>query len=581
MKKRLLFLIIIFLFVLGLLINKMFVKYVYVNPQTNTKVLKYITKIIKPVEMNFETIMKLCQKEHKDMKYAYKNYYGSGFLKENTIPNDLDISVGIDLGLYEYDGTNEQKIAEDIEDKIALYHIYSYSVFEESKKRFFVLDKAAINEAIYIQNKSKETVNNISNGIKNVMADKEQIIHFNKKYKENDVDYTFILNQNEILVNEIQPLFAFTNGVFYNSQMLDYPREISILPDFYVKIKDKKTGKIKDVELIEESFLGERFQISRRFFVPVVFTGNNSLKYIKTLDYLNDDEKYFEMRMFNYFRYLNEVNVYFDFTVDPVKLVKRMHQCTDIIEPALSEEEKNKIYSDIRTVMNNSDIQATNEYKNIIKNFQMITSGQNMYRNAQKVGYNISLIKSSNYVLGNLSENKNYKDEIKEIQKFQQKWLALFMNLGKRNEKLTELYDFLDNNYINVSIPLTKIVNKNIKNTQEYFEDYKILENISKNAGYKKIDIYQKDLNTIYILKNDFTKNLSTEDLKQLAKENNMPQNIEYKLIDKKSLQKGSRSEFRYIRFKTTKAEDENYKKLKENILKDKANFKIKRKYVF
>ncbi|MBR2525561.1 hypothetical protein IKE67_03760, partial [bacterium] len=121
----------------------------------------------------------------------------------------------------------------------------------------------------------------------------------------------------------------------------------------------------------------------------------------------------------------------------------------------------------------------------------------------------------------------------------------------------------------------------NVENRQEYYKNYLTLKNIAVNAGYKKIDIYQKDLNTIYVLKSDFTKNLKSEDLKILAKENNMPQNVEYKLIDAKSLQKGSRSEFRYVRFKTTKTEDENFKKLKETILKDKANFKIKQKYVF
>ena len=580
MNKRLLFLILIFLGLSSLLINRMFIKYVYVNPQTNIKTLPYVSKSIKHNENNFNQIMFLCRKNHKDMKYVYKNYYGSGFLKENTIPNDLDISVGIDLGVYKYDGSNAEKIAKDVEDKISLYHMYSHIVFEEDKKVKYILDKPAMKYVLDLQTKSGESINNIQKGIKNVMQNQKQVIHFNKKFTKDDVDYTFILNENEILVNEIQPLFAYTKGILYNSDMPDYPREISVLPDFYVKIKNTKTNEIKNIELIEESFLGERFQLSRRFFVPIVFTGNNSLKYIKNLDYLKDNEKYFETRMFNYFRYLNEIEILFEYTVDPVKLIKRIHQCTDIIRPALSENEINKIYNDIKVVMTNSDIQSVNEYKNIIKNLEFLCSNSYTYKNALQSGYVKDLLISLKITSDKLAKNQKYTEEIKEILKFQNELFAQ-INLVNSDEKLSKLYSFIDDNFINISVELTKIVNKNVENRQEYYKDYEILKSIAINSGYKKIDIYQKDLNTIYVLKNDFTNNFSKEDFKQLAKANNLPQNIQYKLVDKNSLQKGSRSEFKYIRYKTTKTEDENYKKLKENILNDKTNFKIKRKYIF
>jgi len=523
--------------------------------------------------------MSLCKKDYKDMRYVYKNYYGSGFLKENQIPNDLDISVGVDLGTYKYDGSNEHKIAVELEDKISLYHIYSYSAFESDKKHKYVLDQPSIKYTFNMQNKSKETINNIENGLKNVMRDKLQVKHFSKKYKENDVDYTFILNQNEVLVNEIAPLFAFTKGVLYNKNMLNYPREITILPDFYVTVIDTKTNKTKHLELIEESFLGERFQISRRFFVPIVFTGNNSLKYIKNLDYLKDDEKYFEMRMFNYFRYLDEVSLYFEYTVDPVKLVKRMHQCTDLINPILTTEEKEKIYGDIRDVLDNEDIKTVNEYTNIIKNLTTLTSNPQMFHNANDAAYIKGLINASGYILAKLAQNKEYKDEITTIDKFQKEFLGQISSLNSA-EKLLQLNRYLNDSFIDISVELTKIVNKNVPDKQKYVKDYEILANVAKNAGFHQINIYRKDEKTIFIMKDDFTKTLSSEDLKQLAKENNMPY-VDYVLINENSLQKGSRSEVRYVRYKSSNSENEYYKELKQKMLEDKKNFNIKRKYVF
>jgi len=580
MKRQISVLILIFLCVITPLIWQMFIKFIYVSHNTNIKTLPYISKSIKPIEQNFKQIIFLCRKNHKDMKYIYKNYYGSGFLKENTIPNDLDVSIGVDLGFYEYNGKNSEQIAKDIEDKISLYHLYSHVVFEEDYEHNYVLNKPIMQYLTEMQKKTKESVNNIENGIKHVMNNEFQTIHLTKKYEGKDVDYTFILNNNEILVNEIEPLFAYTKGILYNSQMADYPREISILPDFYVKIKNINTNEIKNIELIEESFLGERFQLSRRFFVPIVFTDNNSIKYIKNLDYLKDDEKYFETRMFNYFRYLNEIEVFFEYTIDPIKLIKRMHQCADIIEPALNNDEKNKIYNDIKSVMNSSDIQYANEYKNIIKNLDYLTSNEYIFKKSIQIGYISDLISALESSIGRLMQNDKYNEETSKILKIQNEISTQINSLDDYN-KLKILHKYIDDNFINISVELTKIVNKNIKNTQDFVEDYQILKNIAQNAGYKKIDIYQKDLNTIYILKNDFTKNLMPQDLKTLAKENNMPQNLEYKLIDKNSLQKGSRSEIRYIRFKTTKTEDKNYQKLKEIILKDKTNFKVKQKYVF
>lgn len=579
MNKRTFIISFLFLALLAVLINQQFVKYVYVNPQTNVNVLPYITKSIKPIEKNLNFVMSLCRKDYKDMRYVYKNYYGSGFLKENQIPNDLDISVGVDLGTYKYDGSNEHEIAVELEDKILLYHVYSYSAFEGDKKYKYVLDQPSIKYTFNMQNKSKETINNIENGLKNVMRDKLQVKHFNKKYKENDVDYTFILKQNEVLVNEIAPLFAFTKGVLYNKNMLNYPREITILPDFYVTIIDTKTNKTKHIELIEESFLGERFQISRRFFVPIVFTGNNSLKYIKNLDYLKDDEQYFEMRMFNYFRYLDEVSLYFEYTVDPVKLVKRMHQCTDLINPALTTEEKEKIYSDILDVLDNEGIKTVNEYTNIIKNLTTLTSNPQMFHNANDAAYIKGLINASGYILAKMAQNKEYKDEITTIDKFQKEFLVQISSLNSA-EKLLQLNRYLNDRFIDISVELTKIVNKNVPDKQKYVKDYEILANVAKNAGFHQINIYRKDEKTIFIMKDDFTKTLSSEDLKQLAKENNMP-DVNYVLINENSLQKGSRSEVRYVRYKSSNSENEYYKELKQKMLEDKKNFKIKRKYVF
>lgn len=579
MRKRFIFLFLIFIVLFCILINQKCIKYVYVSPQVNTSVLPHINKEIRHVEQNLQKTIYACQKEYRDIKFNYVNYYGSGFLKENQIPNDLDISVGVDLGTYEFNGNNIEQIAKEIEDKIQAFHIYTITSFIADKKNKYVVNKSEINVLTELQQEKSTTIKNITNGLNEVLNNKVQVLHFNKKYKENDVDYTFILGKNEVLVNEILPFFAYTSGLKYNKTMVDYPREITILPDFYVNIKNTKTNETKQIELIEESFLGERFQLSRRFFVPIVFTGNHSLKYLKNLDYLKNDEQYIQTRLFNYFRYLNEVELYFEYVLDNVKLMKRMHQCADIIVPALSEEEKTLIYTDIKNVLSNKDIQFANYYSNSLKNLSLMSANRYIFEKALEYNYIQDLVESSNLALEELSKNKKYEKEIEKLKKYQYQYLMILKSVTNE-QQLAQFHQYLDDIFIDISVNITKIINSNIENRQKFLKDYEILKQITQNAGFHKIEIYQYDIDKIYVVKNDFTKNFSSNDLKLLAKENHMPE-AEYNLINSSKIKKGSRSEIKYVRYNSTEAENKAWEELKNKLLQDKKNFKIKRKYIF
>ena len=579
MSKKIIFLSVVLLILISILIHNSFIKYVYVNPQVNTKSLKFISKSIKYIDKKLDLVMKTCNKDFPDMKYVYKNYYGSGFLKENTIPNDLDASVGVDLGVYEYDGNNAFEIAKDIETKIANYHIFSYMVFSSSKKPVFVEDFPVFSVISELSKKRETSINNIEDGVKQVMANNVQVIYLKKKYKGEDVDYTFILNPNEVLVNDFPPLITFTKGIVYNKEMLNYPRELSIISDFFVKIKNTKTNEVKNIELIEESFLGERFQISRRFFVPIVFTGNQSLAFLKSLDYLNDDKKFIDMRMFNYFRYIDEIELYFDYTVSPIKLVKRMHQCLDIIYPALSDEQRDKIYSDMRVVMQNKDIWYANEYLNSMKNITSCVINQHIFKRANETMFLSDLITVMNNSYDKLSENKDYEKEMKDLSMYHYKIMSMIKNLNSK-EKLQELASYMSDGYIKISVPVAKIINKNINNKNELLKDYELLKSVMTDAGFRKIELFYTDKNIIYVVKDEFTKNLSTNNLKERAKNNDLP-DAQDVLINKDNMKKMSRSEIKYIRFNTTKAQDEYWQNLQQKLLEDKkTKFKIKRKYV-
>ncbi len=576
MNKRIIFLSILLVILSCLLIHDNVLKVVYVSPQTDISSLRYAKKSIKPIDSSLDRIMSLCREEYKDMNYLYKNYYGSGFIKNNPIPNDLDVAVGVDLGEFDYDGENPYKTSRAIIDKISTYHLYSHIVFLKSKKHF-LMDKPTILKMNELERKKVSSMENIADGIEKAFDKDVQIIHSTKDYKGQKVNYTLVFKPNEIFVDDITPVFTYTSGITYNKTMTDFPRELTIVPDFYARIKNIKTGEIKSVDLVEESFLGERFQISRRFFVPLIFTGNQSLKYLKSLDFLTDDEKYLDTRMFNYFRYITEVQMYLDASVDPVKLLKRLHQCADIIYPALTNEQRDKIYSDINETLSKPDIQTVTDYLTIYKNLKFMTQNKYIMSKADEYDYFKQWVVSSNACLESLSKNTEYKEELTDLYKIQNEILARFRDM-KSETKLLELNKYLDEKDLDVYINCAKIINRNIEDTDKFIADFKVLNDIFKKSGYYSMDLYWINKDTVYIAKNDFTKTLTQKDIEPLIKENNLPQ-ANYKLSNESKIL-GNKKETVYVRYKSTKAENEYLKGLESKLLQDKKNFKIKRRYL-
>ena len=84
---------------------------------------------------------------------------------------------------------------------------------------------------------------------------------------------------------------------------------------------------------------------------------------------------------------------------------------------------------------------------------------------------------------------------------------------------------------------------------------------------------------TLGIVKDDFTKNLTKDELKQLAKENNLA-DVNYVLINPEDMNKIYVKHTVRVRFKSSKTENHNWLKLKTKLLEDKKNFNLKYKFL-
>ena len=288
--KKVLYFTALILLLSAVLFFKYFTCVIYVNPQTNTDVLTYIIPVINKLNKDIKYAVNTLNTEGYKVRLIYTNAYGSGFLKGNSIPNDLDYSVGIHLGTYDYDGTNEEEISDRIFKEINSF--YSSLYYNLSGDFYSAYSKfAALNlSPLYKQQQ-------FASSIKKITEEKDYVIYTKKQLEFSNppkyITFPFAMKANELLIEDMPPVTVYSNEITYSKNDKIYPKEISIVPDYIFVLKDIKTNKKYNIEIVGESFKGQRLQLSRRFFVPQIFIGMQSF-YIKTFPFLRDKEKYIE-----------------------------------------------------------------------------------------------------------------------------------------------------------------------------------------------------------------------------------------------------------------------------------------------
>ena len=516
---------------LGLfIVFKRVVTFNWVNPYTYTGSYVKIAETIRGIDKGLNFARKYSVNDGLEYEYIFENAYGSGFLNNNLIPNDLDYSVGLNLGEYVFDGTNSKEIAQSVVEKMnSFQYLFNYYVNLTEDKKFYV-DKSQLEILGETARQRKTNIKAISENLANAVSGKEYINHTMKTVDDgSEMDLPYVMRPYEILIENYEPIMLYSDVVSYNKTMPRYVRSISIIPEFFITIKHNDKDVL--VEIVPESFLGERMQLARRFFASSTFTGNKSKKFLKNLSYINDDEKYLYYRMISYKRHLQEISNIQVMKDRPVKMLKRIMQTADIASPLLDKETMDDISQTVLKNMQNRDIQLLNEYSNICTNLLLIQEHPNLYLRLLRDGkiktmYNVLLS-----TVKELEERGNVKD----------------------------VYSLIED--------------------KDKLDKYTVMFNkIYTDAGYHRVSLYWLDENTIGILKDDFTKNI--KDLKKFAKDNNLA-DVNYKLVNASQVPKITVRYAVWARYNPTKLEQENFEKMNKAFLDDKKNFKIKTRYVF
>lgn len=558
------------------LVFKRIVTFVWVNPYTYTGGYSQIAETVRGIDEGLKFAKSFSAKDGLKFSYIFENLYGSGFLNNNSIPNDLDFSVGLDLGEYEYDGINSEEIAQSVVEKMnSFQYLFNYYINSSEDNRFYI-DKSQMEILSNNIRSRKKNIRAISDNLANAIRGKEYISRtFKRLGNGSEMELPYVMRANEILIENYDPIMLYSDVVSYNSEMPRYVRSISIIPEFFITVKSKDASQV--IEIVPESFMGERMQLTRRFFASSTFVGGASRNYLKNTYLLNDDEKYLHYRMTSFKRHLQEISNIEVLKDRPVKMLKRVMQTADIISPLLDESTMDEISKTVQKNMQNRDIQLLNEYSNICNNLLLIQEHPNLYMRLLKDGkikimYDVLLL-----TVNEMEERKNIQ-KVGELRDFAEKTLSKILTI----EDAQGVVAFKTNVFEQKYKPVNDIVNSAVYSLladKDKLDKYTVMFNkIYTDAGYHKVSLYWLDSNTIGVLKDDFTKNI--KDLKSFAKENKLV-GVNYKFVTASQAPKLAVKYAVWARFNPSKLEQENFEKMNRILLEDKKNFNVKLKFAF
>ena len=562
------------------IINKHAMLYVYMNPYTNTKTLPYISSTIKMLNNAFEYAKFSSHKGGNDFKYLYYNAYGSGFIKRNPIPNDLDFAVGVHLGEYNYDGKNGNEIAHSIVDKMNSFETsFNFYINMNGNNHTFTTT-TPLGQMDIFSKQYKTSVENIADSLDTALLGNNYVKYTQKHLEDSSdsmlVDVPYIMKSNEILMENRKPMILYSDLVNYNPFMPHYMREISIIPEYYATINYK--GKNYLVEIVPESFLGNRLQLSRRIFASTVFVHNSSAKFLENAPFFNKEEDYLFYRMLSFKRHLQDINNILVMEDRPVKLFKRLIQTADMVYPVLEPKTYQEISDFVYENLSSKNIQLLNEYTNICGNLYAIMETPKLFFRLQKNGKLEDMYKTLEYTVKAMEQSDIDKQTVLILKNYQEKELNGMFNLKNENELKAYKERVMENEYGDIAKTAGQAVLASATDRKKIQQYIGMFNKIYIDAGYHKVSLYWLDNNTLGVVEDDFTKNI--KDFKAFAKENDLI-DINYKLIKPENVPDMKMRYDVFARFNSSAEENRNYERFQKLLLDDKANFKTKRKLVW
>lgn len=569
----------IVIFLLGfVIVQKRAIHYYWTNDYTETSKLKYISPTIKEIETALEKTLSMSKKKGYDYKILYQSAYGSGFMQDNPIPNDLDYHVMVDLGTFKYDGKNPGSVAKKIMKKIEYFNYALSNYIWRNIDKFYVVKKIGPLQDDFTPEYDL-LVDSITASLDDAISGKEYY-KYTKKITNTKKEFQFIykVSPGKLIMEDYRPLLLYANDVYYNDDMEDYLRELSIVSCFKADIL--YNDEIYSVEMIPESVFTDIASLENRLYASNIFIGNGIYDYLNNLPVIKDTDTNVKYRLWAIGRHLESVIYFQRYDKRPIKYLKRMRQLKDMLGPLLDEESQTEIDRIVHENLYDRDIQLLNEYKNICYSWMIMTRFYSFYRRINNEDEVIKMNDVLTKVIDELEERGNVGEDAIIVFRNYQKEMEQFLEDLQIDDSWKLHDDVFGSKYDKHVEFVNNLIFKQLKEMDKLHELLGKCFKVLNDAGLYMVNAVCLPDGTIGIEKNDFTKRI--DNINKFVKENNLPPG-KYKLINSSQVPSREDTIGRrfWVRYKSTPAEDKRYEEIIDIMSKDKVNYGLKKKTIY
>lgn len=360
---------------LALIIKNAYVCY-YVNPNTNTSVFSHLAN----TNQNLNTVLKKIttskNKINTNSKVIYTQGIGNTYLKNNNQNTEYNYIVGINLGKYIYNGTNEQDIANAVYQSI--YEIKTQVPQELEDTGFFELKSNK-------RHTTGKDVEVLTTSIRYVIAGNPYTL------KMGGIGYK--LKNKEVLLYKYEPIVLLNKGILYNKNTQPILQKITVYEDYYfdiVNLKNKKT--------IRVNIVPKNIKFPNKNLITGTYTGFESIT--KANDKIKEEHFFDDIIKTYATLYVNPS--YLTVTTsthNPIEIIKRIMQSGYLLEKIIPRYIVSEMKNNTKKILENESIKLFNDYYSAIDLVTEIAQSKNTYDQLKTNGELKNLIKGMEQIL--------------------------------------------------------------------------------------------------------------------------------------------------------------------------------------
>ncbi|MBN2071502.1 MAG: hypothetical protein JW814_08600 [Candidatus Krumholzibacteriota bacterium] len=330
-----------------------------IHPATSDLCFPYLDDVVRSLNIRLNDILTVSRARGHDFRYVFQGGYGSGFLRLNTVGNDLDYSLKIHLGELDVTGRDSEAAADALLKRIEEF-LNSY------------LD-------VMIHDRGPELVPTWFSYMRKgrLRSRKFHRKHLAESFKslwKDRVHYMMFESRSGTIVPSSVPAGTLTlwthlmpsshsNQIRYTEDMFPGIREISVGLSFYVDLADKGRSSgwrsRREVPVMCLHPYSGRMIGLDRYFIFIAPGGERSREYVET-QVRKDPELFTSYRISVGGDLVEQVEVQLAMGL-PLKALKRLHQALDYLKPIFDDSFVAEIEEFLERRMNDPDVLLSEE----------------------------------------------------------------------------------------------------------------------------------------------------------------------------------------------------------------------------